>query len=132
MLLFQIKSQPGVAYKSVSYIKKAFNAVLNSSKHEEIIFSFGSIFVFIPYCQKKLPKVGGFGKNTKRGVGHTRGLFIEEGVKTCTLWIPLWCGEIGINLSLNFLITIDPLFCKWCIFFSNSYLPYILGLCGKP
>ena len=112
MLLFQIKSQPGVAYKTVSYIKKAFNAVLNSSKHGEIIFSFGYNFVFIPYCQKKLPKVGGFEKNIKRGVGHTKGLFIEEGVKTCTLWIPLWCGEIGINLSLNFLIKIDPLFCK--------------------
>ena len=35
LLLFQIKSQPGVAYKSVVY-KKAFNLIFKFSKNEEI------------------------------------------------------------------------------------------------
>ena len=35
LLLFQIKSQPGVAYKSVVY-KKAFNLIFTFSKNEEI------------------------------------------------------------------------------------------------
>ena len=36
MVIIQIKSQPGVACKSVSYKKKASNVGLKSSKHEEI------------------------------------------------------------------------------------------------
>ena len=43
MLLFRIKSQPGVAYKEVCKI------VLQSSKHEQIAFPQGFIFVFIQY-----------------------------------------------------------------------------------
>ena len=35
LLLFRIKSQPGVAYKSVVY-KKAFNLIFKFSKNEEI------------------------------------------------------------------------------------------------
>ena len=35
LLLFRIKSQPGVAYKSVVY-KKAFNIIFKSFKNEEV------------------------------------------------------------------------------------------------
>ena len=37
-LLFQIKSQPGVAYKSAVY-KRAFNVVFKSSKNEKKKFA---------------------------------------------------------------------------------------------
>ena len=47
-LLFQIKSQLGVAYKSVNY-KKAFNVVFWSSKNEEITVPDEFIFVFMMY-----------------------------------------------------------------------------------
>ena len=62
LLLFRIKSQPAVAYKSVVY-KKAFHIVLKSSKNEEITLPHEFIFVFIQYfigvmlleksCQKR-------------------------------------------------------------------------------
>ena len=48
LLLFRIKSQPGVAYKSVDY-KKTFNVVLKSSENEEITLPHEFIFVFIWY-----------------------------------------------------------------------------------
>ena len=43
-----IKSQPGVAYKSVVY-KRAFSIVFKSSKNEKITFLHSCIFVFIWY-----------------------------------------------------------------------------------
>ena len=54
LLLFRIKSQPDVAYQSVTY-KKARDIVLSSSKREEVIFTYEFIFVFTPislgrYC----------------------------------------------------------------------------------
>ena len=45
-LLFRIKSQPGVAYKSVVY-KKACNVVFKSSENEKITLPHEFIFVFI-------------------------------------------------------------------------------------
>ena len=47
-LLFRIKSQPGVAYKSAVY-KRAFNVVFKSSKNEKITLPCKFIFVFIWY-----------------------------------------------------------------------------------
>ena len=47
LLLFRIKFQLRVAYKSEAY-KKACNVVLYSAKHEEITFRHGFIFAFIP------------------------------------------------------------------------------------
>ena len=47
-LLFHIKSQPGVSYRSVDY-NKAFNVVFWSSKNKEITFSHEFILVFILY-----------------------------------------------------------------------------------
>ena len=48
LLLFQIKSQPSGAYKSLDY-KKGFNVVFWSSKNEEITSPHEFIFVFILY-----------------------------------------------------------------------------------
>ena len=62
LLLFRIKSQSGIAFKSFSY-QKTCNIILKSSKHEEIIFPHEFIFVFILYfiggdIVKKMSKVG--------------------------------------------------------------------------
>ena len=75
LLLFRIKSQPGVAYKSVDY-KKTFNVVFKSSENEEITLPHEFIFVFIwyfsgavlQYYLKSLVRKGGggVGKNMKR------------------------------------------------------------------
>ena len=54
LLLFLIKSQPSIAYKSVFY-NKACNLVLQSSKHEEITFPYESIL------SKKGKNCGGAG-----------------------------------------------------------------------
>ena len=48
LLLFRIKSQPGVVYKSVVY-KKACSVVFQSSKNEEMTLLHEFIFVFIQY-----------------------------------------------------------------------------------
>ena len=84
LLIFQIKFQPGVAYKSVDY-KKAFN-VFESAKNEEITFPREFIFVFILYfigtilleksCQKQ-----GVWEEYKKGVAIWGGLSIEDGFK---------------------------------------------------
>ena len=63
LLLFQIKSQPGVGYKSTVY-KKAITVAFKSSTNEEITLPHWFIFVFIQYfiegyCQKSLAKSGG-------------------------------------------------------------------------
>ena len=64
LLLFQIKSQLGVAYKSAVY-KKAFNVVFESSKNEEIVLPHEFIFCAYPLFHwgnidgKVLPKVWG-------------------------------------------------------------------------
>ena len=76
-LLFQIKSQQGVAYKSVVY-KKACNIVFQSSKNEKITLPCEFIFVFIcyftgQYCRKSLPKNG----SSEWGDDHIRCLSIE-------------------------------------------------------
>ena len=42
-LLFHIKSQPDVAFKSVDY-KKTFNVIFQSSKNKEITFPHKFIF----------------------------------------------------------------------------------------
>ena len=78
---FRIKSQSGVAYKSVIY-KKAFNIDFYSSKNEEITVPHEFIFVFTRYfigailleksCQKH-----GVWKKYKKGDRHVRGLPIE-------------------------------------------------------
>ena len=43
-----LRSQPGVAYKSIGY-RKTCNFVLQSSKHEEMIFPYEFIFEFMPH-----------------------------------------------------------------------------------
>ena len=63
LLVFQIKSQPGVPYKSVAYKKRHYNVVFKSSKNENITLPHEFIFVFIQYfngailpgksCQKR-------------------------------------------------------------------------------
>ena len=73
LLLFRIKSQPGVACKGVAYRKKACKIVLQSSKHEEheeVTFSHEFTFVFTPYIieSKMLSKVRGSEKIYKRGM----------------------------------------------------------------
>ena len=81
MLLFRIKSEPGVAYESVSY-KKTSKVVSWSSKHEEITFPCEFSFVFNPYffgvilSKKVLSKVVGSDKNYTGGAGHIGGLLI--------------------------------------------------------
>ena len=47
LLLFRIKSEPGVAYKIVAY-KKECKFVLQSSKKEEVTFP--REFIFIVYA----------------------------------------------------------------------------------
>ena len=77
LLLFRIKSQPGVAYKSVVY-KKAFKVVFKSSKNEKLTLPHECLFLCLSgislgrYCRKSLAK-SGFGKNIKRGDGHKGG-----------------------------------------------------------
>ena len=94
LLPFRIKSQPGIAYKSVAY-KKACNVVLQSSKYEEITLSHGFIFVFISYFlggdigKRMFAKVESLEKkDKKRGLLKRRGLSIDgEWVQTFyTLW----------------------------------------------
>ena len=74
LLLFQIKSQLGVAYKSAVY-KKPFNVVFESSKNEEIVLPHEFVFVLIRYfigeilMEKSCQKFGVDGKNIKRD-GH--------------------------------------------------------------
>ena len=91
LVLFQIISQPSVAYKSVVY-KRAFNAVSKSSKNKKIILPHEFIFVFIWYfigvilleksCQKW--KVW---KKYKNGDGGKGGVVYRRRVQTfCTLW----------------------------------------------
>ena len=48
LLLFQIKSQPADAYKSIVY-KRTFKVVFTSSKNEKITMPHEFIFVFIWY-----------------------------------------------------------------------------------
>ena len=48
LLLFQIKSQPADAYKSIVY-KRAFKVVFKSSKNEKITMPHEFIFVFVWY-----------------------------------------------------------------------------------
>ena len=43
-----LRSQPGVAYKSIGY-RKTCNFVLQSSKHEEMIFPYEFIFEFMSH-----------------------------------------------------------------------------------
>ena len=92
-LLFQIKSQLGVAYKSVNY-KKAFNVVFQSSKNEEITVPDEFIFVFIMYfigailSEKSCRKQRVQKKYEKGGMaiqGGEGGVY-QKGVRTsCTL-----------------------------------------------
>ena len=65
MLLFQIKSQLGVADKS--FYKKACNVVFYSSKSEEITLPHEFMFMFIngPILLESLPKREEFGKRKK-------------------------------------------------------------------
>ena len=76
MLLFQIKFQPGVAYKSVKSLKayeKIYLFFSMSSKNEEIILPHEFIFVFIwyfsgavlQYYLKSLVRKGGGGGGKK-------------------------------------------------------------------
>ena len=77
LLLFWIKSQPGVAYKTVVY-KKVFNHVFKSSKNEEITLPHEFNFFFVWYfigavllensCQK-----WGVQKKYKKGGWPCRG-----------------------------------------------------------
>ena len=85
LLLFEITSQSGVAYKNADY-KKGFNVVVRSSKNEEITFPHDILLIFILYFigtifSENLAKSGGFRKNAKRGDGHIRGLSIDRGCK---------------------------------------------------
>ena len=68
--MFQIKSQPGVAYKM--FIKKTYNIVFYSFKNEEKTLSHEFIFVFIWYytaaiLSEKSCQKWGFRKNIKKG-----------------------------------------------------------------
>ena len=64
LLLFQIKSQHGVAYKNIDF-ENAFNVIFQPSKNKEINFPYEFIIVFILYLywddvvEKLLPKAGG-------------------------------------------------------------------------
>ena len=75
LLLFRIKSHPGVTYESVAY-KKECTVVLWPCKHEETTFSHEFVFVLTQYhwhgIFKKIVKGGGVG-NTIEGDDHIRG-----------------------------------------------------------
>ena len=75
MSFFGIKSYPGVTYNSLSY-KKSSNIVLKSSEHEERVFPYAFIFVFIPILLGGgvIIKVMGLKKDKK-------GVSIEDGFK---------------------------------------------------
>ena len=78
MLLFLIKSQPGVAYKNVVY-KKVCNVIFQSSKNEEMTLSHEFTFVFIGWWLEKRKK------HKRMGDGHIGGLSIKRGVQMfCT------------------------------------------------
>ena len=66
LLLFWIKSQPGVPYRSVVY-KRAFNVFFNYLKMKKITLLNEFIFVYLVFhwediVGKLLPKAGSWGK----------------------------------------------------------------------
>ena len=70
--------------KSVAY-KKAYNFVLQSSKHKEITFPHDFIFSFIPYVlgatsSKNVVKSGVSGKKKNRGNWPYSGVVYSKGV----------------------------------------------------
>ena len=102
MLLFWIKSQPGVVYKTFVYTN-ACNVVLQSSKNEEITLP-QSLFLCLSgillrrYCGKSLTKSEGEG--IKWGNGHREGLSLEEGAQTfCTPWSCLEYYKITLHAA---------------------------------
>ena len=105
LLLFWIKSQPGVAYKSVSY-KQACKVVLKSSKHEEITFPHGFIFMFIPYfiaaiSSKKYWQKWGEGE-IKRGEGGQTGEGVyKKGRSNLLHTLSLYFSNIGCHYQLS-------------------------------
>ena len=87
LLLFWIKSQPGVPYRSVVY-KRAFNVFFNYLKMKKITLLNEFIFVFIWYfigkillensCQKQ-----GVGEKDKKEGWPYRGVACRRGFQTC-------------------------------------------------
>ena len=77
IVIIGVKSQPGVAYKSI-FLKKAHNIAFQSSKNEEITFPHEFIFVYpaLPRCdivKKVLPKARGSEKRQNGGWGRGGG-----------------------------------------------------------
>ena len=76
LLLFRIKSHPGVTYESVAY-KKECTVVLWPCKHEETTFPHEFVFVLTQYIigtvfsKKNVVKGGGVG-NTIKGDDYIR------------------------------------------------------------
>ena len=98
LLLFQIKSQPGVAYKSVDYKK----ALLFFSLLKMIKFTTWVYFCFSlgQYCWKSPAKSRGFAKNIKRWDGYIGGLSIKGGWFKPAHWH--WEAERGDLWPLNY------------------------------
>ena len=76
-------------YIKVLLIEKAWNIVLQSSKHEETIFLMGlslclSHISLQQYYLKNVVKVGSWEKIYKEGDGHIGGLSTEGGFKSST------------------------------------------------
>ena len=91
LLLFWIKSQPGIVYKSDVY-KKACNIVFKSSKNENLILPNEFIFVFILYfigailLKKSCQKHGALKIYEKGGMAIKRGAVYRRGAQIfCTL-----------------------------------------------
>ena len=129
LLFFQIKSQPGVAYKYID-CNKAFNVVFQSSTNEEIAFPYEFIFVFILYfigaiLLEKCSQKQGVWKEYKKGGRPYRGLSMEGGFKPSTHWY--WktergdlgalnyCGDLNWRGDLIWKGDLRPIFIPWFI-----------------
>ena len=83
MLLFRIKSQPALAYKTVTYEKKHVMLFLSLLKMKKL-FCHMSLFLCLcgsslgQYCKKVLPKAG-FQKNYKSGRWLYKGIVYRKG-----------------------------------------------------
>ena len=128
LLLFQIKSQPDVACKSVCY-KRAFNVIFQSSKNWEITFLhefiFSSSVLLGWYCWKSLAKSREFEKNIKREMAiQTFYALMLRGWKG-EPWSPELLGgpklEGGTWFEMGYL---RPLFIPWESLVGTRYVSY--------
>ena len=115
LLSFRLKSQAGVACKSVFY-KKVCNVILQSCKYEELTFHH-EFFFFISlgqYCQKMLSKVEGLKKKGRSSLwgGGGRGDIYWRGVHTfCTCILNTFLKNYSNVKLLNILLYESEDFC---------------------